>query len=415
MQNKLSRITYFMFILFVVCEFSACSQQSNEKKLIAEAQKIHAELLTIDSHTDTPLWFVRGYFDLSQRHNPREHGSKLDFPRMIEGGLDGVFFAAFIGQGPRTPEGNQKAFEQTERIFDSIHTVINRLPQLAEIATSPEDAVRLEKEGKRAIFIGVENGYAIGNDISLVKYFYNRGARYITLCHTKNNDISDSANDTIEFDGLSDFGKQVIQEMNRTGMMVDVSHISDKAFYDVIELSQSPVIASHSSARAVCDNPRNLNDDMLKKLAKNGGVVQVCNLSSYVKETPPNPQRDSARNALREKYNNFQDLTDDEMKIARQEWYAVNRQFPPNIATLADYVDHIDHIVKVAGIDHVGIGTDFDGGGGVEGNFDVSEMPNITIELLRRGYSKTDIGKIWSGNLLRVMKEVEKVAKEHKS
>jgi membrane dipeptidase len=202
--------------------------------------------------------------------------------------------------------------------------------------------------------------------------------------------------------------------MNRIGMMVDVSHISDKAFFDVIEISKAPVIASHSSARAVCDNPRNLTDDMLKKLAENGGVVQVCNLSSYVKETPPNPQRDSARNAIREKYNNFRDLTDDEMKLAREDWYSINRQFPANIATLSDYVDHIDHIVKVAGIDHVGIGTDFDGGGGVEGNYDVSEMPNITIELVRRGYTKNEIEKIWSGNLFRVMREVEEVAQyEH--
>lgn len=407
------RLLIFPTLVFLM--FSGCRQAMDDAKLAEKALKIHNEILTIDSHTDTPLWFVRGDFDLTQRHDAREHGSKLDLPRMAEGGLDGVFFAAFIGQGERTPEGNQKAFAQMERIFDSIHTVVNRLPQFAEIATTPEDAIRLEKEGKRAIFIGVENGYAIGNDISLVQHFFDRGARYITLCHTKNNDICDSANDTTAFGGLSEFGKQVVMEMNRIGMMVDVSHISDQAFYDVIALSEAPVIASHSSARAVCDNPRNLTDDMLKKLAENGGVVQVCNLSSYVKETPPNPQRDSARNAVREKYRNFRDLSDDEMKLAREEWYAVNRMFPANIATLSDYIDHIDHIVKVAGIDHVGIGTDFDGGGGVEGNYDVSEMPNITIELVRRGYSKDEIEKIWSGNLFRVMRKVEEVAQKQKS
>jgi membrane dipeptidase len=404
--------TLLVVILTTFFSFSGCS---GSEDLTEKAKDIHDKILTIDSHTDTPLWFVRGEFDLTERHDPREHGSKLDLPRMAEGGLDGVFFAAFIGQGERTPEGNQKAFELMERIFDSIHSVVNRVPQYAEIATTPDDAIRLEKEGKRAIFIGVENGYAIGNDLSLVKHFYDRGARYITLCHTKNNDICDSANDTIGFNGLSEFGKQVVTEMNRIGMMVDVSHISDKAFYDVIEISKAPVIASHSSARAVCDNPRNLTDDMLKKLAENGGVVQVCNLSSYVKETPPNPQRDSARSAIREKYNNFRDLSDEEMKIAREEWYAANRQFPANIASLSDYIDHIDHIVKVAGIDHVGIGTDFDGGGGVDGNYDVSEMPNITIELVRRGYTKDEIEKIWSGNLFRVMQQVQEVAQKQQS
>lgn len=388
----------------------SCNRTGGEANFTEKAKAIHENFLSVDSHTDTPMWLVRGDFNPTEIHNPHETGSRVDFPRMKKGGLDAVFFAVFLGQRDRTPEGNQHAIENAEEIFDSVHAVVNRYPDWAAIAQSPEDAYRIKKEGKRAVFIGIENGYALGNDLSLVQHYYDRGARYITLCHTKNNDICDSSTDTSEHNGLSDFGRAVVQEMNRVGMMVDVSHISDKSFYDVIELSRAPVIASHSSARAVCDNPRNLTDDMLKALAAKGGVAQVCILSDYVKEMPSNPQRDSARAALRKKYHDFDNLSDEEMKQARKEWRDVNRQYPPNLAAVQDYVDHIDHIVKVAGIDHVGIGTDFDGGGGVEGCFDAGEMQNITVELLKRGYNEEDIAKIWGGNIMRVMKEVQKKA-----
>jgi membrane dipeptidase len=199
--------------------------------------------------------------------------------------------------------------------------------------------------------------------------------------------------------------------MNRLGMLIDVSHISDKAFFDVIDQSKTPVIASHSSARAVCNSPRNLTDEMLKKLAENGGVAQVCILSAYIKETPANPQADSMRIALREKYNNYEGLSEEQQREAGREWRSINKLFPQELATVQDVVDHIDHIVKIAGINHVGIGTDFDGGGGVSGCFDTSELPNITIELLRRGYTKKEINKIWGENFLRVMRENENFAK----
>lgn len=401
----------FLILLALLFLFS-CNQKSSGDDPVAKAMKIHDKILTVDSHTDTPLWFSRGEFDLSKKHNPYEHGSRVDFPRMKEGGLDAVFFAVFLGQRERTPEGNQAAFERAERIFDSVHAVVARNPGMAEIALSPEDAFHIEKEAKRAVFMGIENGYAIGKDISLVEYFYDRGARYITLCHTRNNDICDSSTDSTEHNGLSDFGRDVVQEMNRIGMMVDVSHISDKSFYDVVEISRVPVIASHSSSRAICDHPRNLTDDMLKALAINGGVAQVCILSDYIKETPPNPQRDSAQNAVREKYRGFEGLTDEEMKQAREEWYAVTRKYPKKLATVEDVVDHIDHMVVVAGIDHVGIGTDFDGGGGVTGCYDASEMHNLTIEMVKRGYTEEEIEKIWGGNIMRVMKEVEKFASQ---
>lgn len=398
--------------LLLVFGFIGCQQLTDEQRQLKEAKAIHEKVLTVDSHTDTPLWFARQEFDLSKRHDPHDHGSRVDFPRMKEGGMDAVFFAVFLGQRERTPEGNRKAFERAEMIYDSVHAAVGRHPDLAAIAYTPDDAYRLEKLGKRIIFTGIENGYAIGNDLSLIEHFYQRGARYITLCHTSNNDICDSSTDSTEHNGLSDFGRKVVKEMNRRGMMIDVSHISDSSFYDVIALSEAPVIASHSSARAICDSPRNLTDDMLVKLAENGGVAQICILSDYVKKMPPNPQRDSARNVLREKYRGFDNLTDEEMKQARKEWYAINKKYPRNLATVSDYVDHIDHVVKVAGIDHVGIGTDFDGGGGVEGCYDMSEMANITIELVKRGYTREEIGKIWGGNLIRVMREVQAMREE---
>jgi len=275
------------------------------------------------------------------------------------------------------------------------------------------DARRIEKEKKRAIYIGLENGYPLGNDPGNVELFYGLGARYITLCHTRNNDICDSSTDSTEHNGISEFGETVVAEMNRLGMMVDVSHISDKAFYDAIRLSKTPVIASHSCARALCDNPRNLDDAMLRALAENGGVIQMCILSNYVKTPDPNPRRDSAQAALRLKYNGFRDLTEEEMNKARKEWYAIDDIYPQKLATVSDVADHIDHIVKTAGIRHVGIGTDFDGGGGVEGCADASELGNITLELVKRGYSARQIRLIWSKNLLRVMRETEKYARKN--
>jgi membrane dipeptidase len=195
---------------------------------------------------------------------------------------------------------------------------------------------------------------------------------------------------------------------------VDVSHISDKSLKDVLSVSKAPVIASHSCARALCDNPRNLTDELMKAIAKNGGVIQMCILSDYVKAPEPNPLRDSAKAAVRKKFRGFDGLSEDEMKAARKEWYAINDRFPEKLATVSEVVDHIDHIVAVAGIDHVGIGTDFDGGGGVEGCYDASEMGNITLELVRRGYSKNEIRKIWGGNLMRVMEKTDKVARKYK-
>ncbi len=403
------KLTYrSMLILFIsLLAYNNLSAQKGNT-LEAKAARIHKSAFTVDSHTDAPLNFLNIKYDIAQDNSKTLLRTCVDFPRMREGGLDAAFFAVFIGQGPRTAEGNAKAKAKAETIFDSIYVSVNRNSNISGIATSQAEAMKLVKEKKSVVFIGVENGYPVGNDLSNVKHFYDRGARYITLCHTKNNDICSSSTDTNNIIGLSNFGIEVVQEMNRLGMMIDLSHASDQSFYDVLKLSKAPVIASHSCSRALCDNPRNLTDDMLRALAANNGVIQMCILSDYVKKSLPNPERDSVRQSVRKKYNNFQDLTDAQWEVASAEWHAIDDKFPHQLATVSDVVDHIDHLVKVAGIDHVGIGTDFDGGGGVEGCKDVSQMGNITLELVKRGYTEKEIKKIWGGNLMRVMNEVEK-------
>lgn len=392
-------------LIFVFVAFAFFSCKSEEERLHEQARQIHENILTLDSHTDTPLMMGNRGIDLAVKNDPHQGGGKVDFPRMKEGGLNSAFFAVFLGQGETSPEAWKIARERAYNTFQIIHNALEDNHDVAELALTPDDAYRLKEKGKKAIYIGLENAYPIGDDLSLVQKYYDLGARYITLTHTRNNHFSDSSDDPdgAEHGGLSDMGKKLIKEMNRLGMMVDVSHISDDAFYDVLEITTFPVIASHSNARAVYDHSRNLDDDMLKALAENGGVVQLCFL--YVTELPPNPPRDSARAELRERFNNFQNLTEEQMEQARREWYAIELNFPSQLPTVSDMIDHLDHIVDLIGIDHVGIGSDFDGGGQLEDCFDVSEMHNLTVEMLRRGYSKEDIEKIWSGNFMRVFRE----------
>jgi len=400
-------VVHFLFISFIVV-FTSCKQESLEEK----AEKIHDEIVSIDTHTDTPLNFLDPDFDIGKKNDFEQSVSRVDFPRMEEGRLDAVFMAVFIGQKERNAEGNQQAKEKALEIFDAIHQKVNEYPEMAEIAYRANDVYAIKKAGKRAVYIGLENGYPIGDDLDMVKEFYDLGARYITLCHTRNNDICDSSTDPNgpEHNGLSDFGKKVVKEMNKLGMIVDVSHISDSAYFDVLKVSKTPVIASHSSVRALCNSPRNFSDEMLYALKEKGGVIQICFLSDYIKEAKPYPARDSAFNALREKYNHFEGLSEEEHQKAVIEWRETDKKFPKELATVSDVVDHIDYVVKTIGIDFVGIGTDFDGGGGVEGCLDASQMKNITIELLRRGYTKNEIKKIWGENFLRVFRQVEQFA-----
>ncbi len=402
------------FFLPGVLMLSSCSFRPGKTDDIS---RFHQTIITIDSHTDTPLELMDAGFDFGERHDPADNGSKIDLPRMDEGGLDGIFFGVFVGQGKRDAAGNQSATRKAFQITDSIYATVGRYHDRLEIAEHPEDIYRITRAGKHAVFIGMENGYPVEGDLSLIDSFYNRGIRYITLCHSSNNDICDSSTDEKgpEYHGLSALGEAMVQRMNDLGIMVDISHVSDEAFYDVISLSEAPVIASHSCARALCDNPRNLSDDMLRKLAENGGVIQMCILSAYVVTPDPNPQRDSAREAVKARYGDYYSLDDEVRNAFMKDWHQVDKDFPPVLADVSDVVDHIDHIVHVAGIDHVGIGTDFDGGGGVNGCYDVSELPNITAELLKRGYSHKDIRKIWGENLLRVMRKAEAVSKKRLS
>lgn len=402
-QVSLIFITLFIVIL-------SCSQTEQLKE---KALKIHQDVITIDSHMDTPLNLMRGNFDLAQRHEAGRSGGCFDLPRMKEGGLDVAFFAAFIGQGPRTAEGNQKAKDKVLSIINKIHESVNDNTEIVALAYSTLDIIDQAKQKKSTIVIGMENGYPLGQDITLLQKYYDLGVRYITLCHTMNNDICDSSTDEAgpEFNGLSDFGESVVKEMNQLGIMVDISHVSDETVLDVLHTSEAPVIASHSCAKALCDNPRNLNDSLLIKIAEKGGVVQMCLFSGYLKEIEQAPERKIKRDQIREQFGDYAALTPEERKEMFKAIEKLDQEYPQKLATISDLVDHIDHVVEVAGIDYVGIGSDFDGGGRIADCKDVSELPGITIELVKRGYNEEEIRKIWGGNFLRVFSEVENIAK----
>ena len=401
-MNQIPRYSIFLSLTLLL----ACTSGPSWKRL-------HTGILTVDTHCDTPMKLVRHNFDMGMYHAPGAEGSgQIDFPRMKEGGLDAEFFAVFTGQGPRTKERHEKIKQFADEIIDSLEAACARYSDMAEIAVTPAQAYKLEKQGRIAAFIGMENGYPIGTDLANVAHFYNRGVRYITLCHNGNNEICDSSTDDPEWDGLSPFGEKVVKEMNRLGMIIDVSHVSDSTFYDVIRLSEAPVIASHSSCRALCDHPRDMTDDMIQTLAEHGGVIQLCLVSSFVKTPKPNKQRDAAFDSLRNKYGDYNTIKDETLKETyRNAYYAVMKKYPRELATVKDLADHVDHVVQLAGIDHVGIGSDFDGGGGLDGCNDVTEFPNITKELIRRGYSKTDIEKIWGKNVMRVFSKVIETSK----
>ena len=388
-----------------------------ESELIERALLIHKKVLTLDTHADTPLRMIEPGFRMSDRHDPNETGSKVDYPRMIEGGLDAIFFAAFVAQDIRNDKGNFRAKNLCVQMIDSILSSIQQNSDVVGLALNPEDAYSLEKEGKRAIYIGIENGYPIGEDLSNIETYYKKGVRYITLVHSSNNDLADSATDPAgpEHNGISEFGSKVVKEMNRLGIMVDVSHGSDAVFYDVIKISKAPIIASHSNARSVTNHKRNMTDDMLKLIAKNGGVVQLTMLSNYLRDPVPNITAEKLKKELLSSIKPIDQMTTLEKETMRKRLNEIDDNYPIAPANLKNVVDHIDHIVNVAGIDHVGIGCDFDGGGGINGVFDVSQVMNITIELVKRGYNEDQIAKIWGGNLIRVFSEVQTIARKIKS
>ncbi|WP_133273643.1 dipeptidase [Hymenobacter radiodurans] len=406
--------SYVAALLFFVTMIGDPAYAQTVTKQQAKARKLHERLYTVDSHEDTPNEnLLNPRFDLTKDNNP--DSAQVDLPKMRRGGLDAAFWVVYMGQGPRNEEGTAVAQQQAQAMFSGIEKAVQAHPAELAMATTPAEALALGKAGKRAIFIGMENGFPVGRDLNKVQAYYNQGVRYLTLCHSSNNEICDSATDPKgpEYQGLSPFGEQVVSEMNRLGMMVDVSHTSDSTFYDVLRLSRVPVIASHSSCRALADVPRNLSDEMLRALARNGGVIQINFYGPYVKTEAKSPERVAAEQAFFAKWQiktslNVYGLPTESQKEALAELRQLQKQFPVPLATVQDAANQIDHAVKVAGIDHVGIGSDFDGGSVLTGLRDVGDLPALTEELLRRGYSRRDLAKIWSGNLFRVMRAVEK-------
>ena len=332
----------------------------DEATLFKKAKEIHRNSLIVDSHCDTPMKFTKG-FNFGQRHE----NVKVDLPKMQEGREDAVFMVAYLHQDARDDESLQAATQKAVDILYQISEQVKQNGDQVGIAYTVDDLIYLKNAGKKAIFLAIENGYAIGKDLGNLTMFKDMGITYITLCHNGSNDICDSAKGEPEHNGLSPFGREVVKEMNRLGIIIDISHTSAKTVQDVLELSTAPIIASHSSARALCDHPRNLTDDQIKAIAAKGGVVQVC-LYNWFLSKQPNP-------------------------------------------TILDAVAHINHIVQLVGIDHVGIGTDFDGDDTekLTGCRAANEVINLTVELLRQGYTAEELHKLWGDNLLRVLNSVQ--------
>jgi membrane dipeptidase len=421
MSKKL--LLLLLALAFVSCaapvEQTEAPAQLTEEQIVQKAKEIHDRVITVDTHVDISPDFATETNDPGVRNE-----NKVNIPKMIEGGLNAVFFAVYVGQSERTPENYEKVKQEAKAKFEAIHRMADEMyPDKIELAYSPDDVERIHGSGKLVALIGIENGYAIGKDLKLVEEYYDLGSRYMTLTHGGHNDIADSSSPRerlgdpeSEHNGVSEFGKQVISEMNRLGMLVDVSHVSKKSMLDVVQMSRAPIIASHSCSRTLCDHSRNLDDEQLQALKENGGVIQITAVRSFVK--PTHPEMEKARQALFEEfgirgYRDFENLSEEKGKELRSNMAALDDKFPT--AKLTDFVDHIDYVVKLIGIDHVGIGTDFDGGGGVPGFNDATEAMNVTVELVRRGYSEDDIAKIWGGNLLRVWREADRVAMEMQS
>ena len=397
---------------------AAATDAAAESTLVERARDIHARVLTIDTHDDISLTFATAEVDPGMRGD-----RQVDLVKMEEGGLDAAFFIVYVGQTARTPENYAQAQADAMTKFDAIHRMAEEMyPDRIEIAYTADDFGRIAADGKLVAAIGIENGYVIGTDLALLETYHELGARYITLAHNGHNDIADSANprenlgDTdSEHDGISAFGEEVIAEMNRLGIMVDVSHISKAAMLDSVRLSRAPLIASHSSTRALADNPRNMDDEQLLALRDNGGVIQTVALGAFVSETAG--ARGSQIRAVRTEVGlaprggvDLTDLTEQQREVYEVRMRQIDQEWPaPDVGM---FVDHIDHAVELIGIDHVGISSDFDGGGGVAGWNDASETLNVTLELVRRGYTEEEIAKLWGGNLLRVLREVERVAAE---
>ncbi len=380
------------------------SLQQRDEKLWQRALKLHRSAIVIDTHNDITTMMVNDDYDIGQSSVGKYH---TDLARMKEGGLTAEFFSVYVDRVYAEKGGAaRRAMDQIDWVYRSVE----RYPQQLLFATTAADIRRAKKEGKVAALMGIEGGHAIENSLFALRDFYRLGVRYMTLTHNNANDWADS-NREAKHNGLTDFGREVVREMNRIGMLVDVSHVADKTMSDVLDISTAPIIASHSSARALANHPRNVPDDLLKRIAQNGGVVMINFYPAFIsdeylaadraRDERLKPQRD----ALQAQYK------DDQKRLA-EELKKLDDANPLPVVPLSVLIDHIDHVAKVAGVDHVGIGSDFDGVPSLPaGMEDIAQLPKITYELLRRGYSERDVRKVLGENFLRVMTEVERVAR----
>ncbi len=373
--------------------------------------QLHQKLLTLDSHLDTPASLDLPGWSIEEEHGVHSDYTQVDLPRMKKGGLDGGFFAIYTPQGPLTEEGFRKSRDFALLRGVSIREMVAADPANFTLALEAKDAAKIAASGKRVVFMSIENAYPLGEDVSLLKTFYDMGVRVSGFAHFAHNQFADSSTDPSKkprYGGLSPLGKELLKEMNRLGIVPDASHSSDQVLDDLLALSTSPVLLTHSGCKAVYDHPRNIDDDHLKALAAKGGVIQMNAYGAYLRASKPNPQRQEALKALFGQLREDAKLTPEkraELLVKRQE---IDRLYPEtDRATFDDFMAHMLHALKVVGPDHVGIGADWDGGGGVAGLEDVLDLPKITAALLKAGYSEADVQKIWSGNVLRVLAAAE--------
>jgi len=420
----------FYLLLSTIALISCAEKQPKATENLEEkARRIHDAVITIDTHDDINVKNFTDSINYTQNLD-----TQVNLPKMKEGGLDVAWLIVYTGQDTLSADGYAKASDNAMSKFEAIHKLCEEIaPDQIELALTSADVRRIVDSGKKVAMIGVENAYPIGEDLSKIEEYQKLGARYISLAHNGHSQFSDS--NTGEQDsvwlhnGLSDLGKQAVAEMNRVGIMIDVSHPSKEAMKQMIELTKAPIIASHSSARALCNHSRNLDDEQLLLMKENGGVVQTVAFSSYLNTEKHEARADYMKQVYQKVadslgvdwYERSQFATlSKEQRDAFFEYYpkVVNiakelAEKDPNIppaVNVSDFVDHIDYMVKLIGIDHVGISSDFDGGGGIEGWSDASETFNVTLELVKRGYTEEEIAKLWGGNLMRVLDEVQAVA-----
>jgi membrane dipeptidase len=372
-----------------------------------KAKKLHFSSIVVDTHDDTTQRLLDPHFDITSPHMD----GNVDLPRMRDGGLTAIFFSIWISGKILGPGAVKQALDQ----IDSVRETVRKHPDELILATTSDDIREAKKQHKIAALMGVEGGHMMGNDLAVLRTFAALGVRYMTLTHMENNEWADSSTDKPAHNGLTDFGKDVVREMNRLGMMVDISHVSDKTFYDALEVSKAPVIASHSSCRALCDAPRNMTDDMIRDLAKHGGVIQINYHVGFLSQQfrdfeAAHPEIDKEISEEVKKRCGTDETCSGVAGDQVVRDFMKEGKLPKVDWTLI--IDHIDHAVKVGGIDHVGLGSDFDGAVMPIGMEDVSHLPQITDALLKKGYSESDIRKILGENTLRVMTEVQRVSHE---